>query len=130
MGDVSDAYAEVLRERSIPAITLLRDWPYNGTTQALANSLIAMAGPCRLFGLMASSTRASGQFIQVFDANVVPANGAIPFASVDIATVTAKGLYWGSIGRWCKYGVVVCNSTTQGSLTLGSADCLFDVQVM
>jgi hypothetical protein len=26
------------------------------------------------------------------------------------------------------HGIILCNSTTQGTKTLGAADCIFDVQ--
>lgn len=102
--------------------------PKSDNSQALANSIIAASGQCRLLGFTVSSTRASGQFIQLFDQNTVPGNGAIPIISMDILTAAAKGVSWGSSGRWMNNGVVVCNSTTQGSLTIGAADTLFDVQ--
>ena len=107
---------------------LPEELPRNAFTPALASSLVAFSGQGRVMGISVSSTRASGQFIQVFNATAVPSNGAIPLISFDIATVTAKGVAFTPGGRWFTSGCVVCNSTTQGSLTLGSADCLFDVQ--
>ena len=41
---------------------------------------------------------------------------------------TAKGVAFTPGGRWFTIGCIVCNSSTQGSKTIGSADCLFDVQ--
>jgi hypothetical protein len=102
--------------------------PYNSTSGALENSHFVSAGECRLFGFTVSSTLGAGQFIQVFDAVDLPANGAIPLLSIDIATVTAKGVYFGMVGRWFYRGIWLCNSTTQGSKTLGAANCLFDAQ--
>lgn len=102
--------------------------PRNAWSQALSASIVAMVGQGRLVGFTVSSTKVSGQFIQLFDAPAVPAAGAVPIVSIDIATVSAKGVNWGPDGRWMREGIVVCNSTTQGSLTAGAADCLFDVQ--
>lgn len=102
--------------------------PVNSSSLALEASHRAFTGQGRVLGLTASSTRGSGQFIQVFDAATTPATGAIPVVSVDIATVTAKGIAWDPWGRWFFSGCIVANSTTQGSFTVGSADCLFDVQ--
>jgi hypothetical protein len=102
--------------------------PHNAFSQALEASHIVFSGQGRVLGFTVSSTKASGQFIQVFDATSLPSNGAIPFISVDIATVTAKGVAWDPYGRWFDRGCVISNSTTQGSLTVGAADCLFDVQ--
>lgn len=102
--------------------------PRNATSNGLANSILAMTGQGRLVGFTASSTRVSGQFIQLFDLAAVPATGAVPVVSVDIATVTAKGVNWGPDGRWMREGIVLANSTTQATLTPGAADTLFDVQ--
>ena len=102
--------------------------PRNAFTPALAASLVAFTGQGRVLGISVSSTKGSAQFFQVFNANAVPANGAVPLLSIDIATVTAKGIAFTPGGRWFSVGCVVANSSTQGSLTIGSADCLFDVQ--
>ena len=102
--------------------------PRSDNTPALASSIVAMVGQGRLIGFTVSSTRASSQFVQLFDSGALPADGAVPILSIDIATVVSKGVYFGSDGRWMRQGIVICNSTTQGSKTIGSADCLFDVQ--
>jgi hypothetical protein len=109
---------------------LPQQFPRNSFSNALENSHVVTAGEGRLYGFTVSSTRASGQFIQVFDASVLPADGAIPLLSIDIATVTAKGVSWGITGRWFYRGIILCNSTTQGSKTIGAADCLFDAQYL
>ena len=112
--------------------TLDASWPEglprNDNTPALANSILAMAGQGRLVGFSVSSTRASGQFIQLFDTTSVPSNGAVPIMAWNIATVAAFGVMYGPDGRWMNNGILLCNSTTQGTLTIGAADCLFDVQ--
>ena len=102
--------------------------PLNSFSTGLEASRVASAGECRLLGFTVSSTKGSGQFIQLFDATILPADGAVPIVSMDIATVTAKGINFGPIGRWHFRGIVICNSTTQATKTLGAADCLFDVQ--
>jgi hypothetical protein len=79
-------------------------------------------------GFSVSNTKTGSQFVQVFDSSTLPADGAIPLISIDIATATAKTLSFTPGGRWFTRGCVVCNSSTQGSKTLGSADCLFDAQ--
>jgi len=102
--------------------------PRNAWTPALSSSLVAFTGQGRVMGFTVSSTRASSQFIQVFNLASLPADGAVPILSFDIATVVAKGVDFGAGGRWFTIGCVLCNSTTQGTKTLGAADTLFDVQ--
>jgi hypothetical protein len=107
---------------------LPEELPRNAFTPALAASLVAFTGQGRVMGISISNTKAASQFIQVFNASSVPADGAVPLISIDIATVVAKGISFTPGGRWFTIGCVVCNSSTQGSKTIGSADCLFDVQ--
>ncbi|HEX4672051.1 MAG TPA: hypothetical protein VH279_07270 [Solirubrobacteraceae bacterium] len=102
--------------------------PWNASSAKLASSIVAHTGVCRLVGFTVTSTNASAQFIQVYDAAAVPANGAIPLFTFNVALVNSVTGYWGSMGRWCDRGIVLCNSTTQGTLTIGAADTLFDVQ--
>jgi hypothetical protein len=47
---------------------------------------------------------------------------------VNVAAASPAGVYFGSVGRWFNHGIVIANSTTQGTLTLGAADTIFDVQ--
>ena len=102
--------------------------PVNATSPKLANSIIAHSGVCRLFGFTATSTNVAAQFILLFDANAVPSAGAVPLATFNVALAASVGGYWGSMGRWFDRGIVLCNSTTQGTLTIGAADTIFDVQ--
>ena len=109
---------------------LPQQFPRNSFTTGLTNVLVVSGGEGRLYGFTVSSTRASGQFVQVFDAQTLPTDGAVPILSIDIATVTAKGVDFGPMGRWFYRGIILCNSTTQGTKTIGAADCLFDAQYL
>lgn len=102
--------------------------PQNFTSPALANSAVAFSGQARVFGFTVTNTKASAQFIQFFDLNAVPADGTVPIAGIDVPAGAAKGVYFGTAGRYFRAGLVLCNSSTQGSKTIGAADCLFDVQ--
>lgn len=102
--------------------------PANKTTAALAASLVVKANQGKLYGLSVSNTNAAAQFIQIFDASTLPANGAVPLISFSVPATSAGSVYFGSVGRAFEQGIVVCNSSTQGSKTIGSADCIFDAQ--
>lgn len=102
--------------------------PVNATSPALASSIVATTGVCRLFGFTATSTNVAAQFVLVFDALAVPANGTVPLYAVNVAAASSVAVYYGSVGRSFDRGIVVANSTTQGSLTIGAADTIFDVQ--
>lgn len=107
---------------------LPEELPRNAFTPALSNSLVAFTGQGRVLGISISSTKAAAQFIQVFNASTLPADGAVPILSIDIGSAVAKGIAFDPFGRWFTIGCIVCNSSTQGTKTIGSADTLFDVQ--
>lgn len=104
-------------------------FPLSAHSNVLEASRVVKAGPGRFFGLSVFNSKAAAQFILVFDASSVPTNGAVPaVAPLSLAATSTGALYYGSIGRWMLYGIVVCNSSTAASLTIGSADCFYDVQ--
>ena|SRR5437867_1633406 len=80
-----------------------------------------------LFGFWVSSVAA--QFIQVFDASSLPADTAVPLLSFPVAATSGVGSAW-IPPRSFRNGLVLCNSSTQHTKTLGSADCIFDVQAI
>lgn len=102
--------------------------PVNATSPKLGNSIVVRSGVCRLFGFTATSTNVAAQFILVFDELGVPSAGKVPLFAFNVAAASPAAGYWGSMGRFFDRGIVLCNSTTQGTLTIGAADTLFDVQ--
>jgi len=103
-------------------------WPENASSTALSKSIVLPGGALRLYGFTATSTNVAAQFILVFDARDVPANTTVPLFALNVAAASSAAAYFGSVGRSFDFGIVLCTSTTQGSLTLGAADTLFDVQ--
>jgi hypothetical protein len=100
----------------------------NANSRAAANSLIVKATSGLLFGFTASSTGAA-QFIQIFDAKTVPGDGAVPLLSFPIAATSVATGVW-IPARAFVQGIVICNSSTQATKTIGSADTLFDAQFL
>ena len=101
---------------------------------ALTSSLLVSGHVC-IYGFTVTSTRASGQYFMWFDSPTLPADGVVPINGIDIASNTGKGVSWLAsvgegvdIGREFFTGFALCNSTTLTSKTIGSSDCLFDVQ--
>jgi hypothetical protein len=107
---------------------LPEELPRSVATPALAASLVAFTGQGRLMGFTVTNTKGNSQFILVFDASSLPAEGSVPVMAIDIAATIAKGVSFIPGGRWMRVGCVLCNSSTQGTKTIGSSDCLFDVQ--
>lgn len=104
--------------------------PLSATSLALGQFLVVKSGPATLYGVSVYSNKATAQFIQLFDAQVAPASGAIPVAVYTVGGTSNLGLYWGSVGRWFNQGIVIANSSTAATQTAGSADCFFDAQYL
>jgi hypothetical protein len=101
-------------------------FPNNSSSVAYEASRTVKSGAGTLFGFSGYSTAA--QFVQVFDAQTLPADGAIP---VTFLAVTANGNFsddWGSVGRAFSRGIFLCCSSTGPTKTIGTATCFFDAQ--
>ena len=101
--------------------------PLNVHSQALANSIFVKSGQGALVGFTIDSSRASPQFLQIFDMTSLPADGAIPDCVIRIPASTTLPFQWVP-WRVFRVGCVICNSSTEATKTIGSADCYFDVQ--
>ena len=88
-------------------------------TTALATNLVAKASAGTLWGFAGYSTTA--QFIQVHDASSLPADAAVPEL---VFPIEANKPFSISIpkGHVCTVGIVICNSTTGPTKTVGSAN--------
>lgn len=103
--------------------------PTNATTTAYAASLVVKASAGILYGLSGFNSKTSSQFIQIHDSATLPAENAVPKVLVQVAASSAFSLDFGTRGRSFASGIVVCNSSTGPTKTIGSADCWFDGQV-
>lgn len=107
------------------------------TTTVLAASLVltpstASAQHIRLFTITGWNNKASDQYIMVFDAAALPADGTVTPVAVLLAPTGYQFSFNWPDGRLFANGVVVCNSSTVVSAgnitkTIGSADCIFDI---
>ena len=99
----------------------------DATTTALATSLVVKAGAGTLYGLTGYNNRSSSQFIQIHDASSLPAETAIPKIVFSVPATSPFSLDY-NVGREFQIGIVISNSSTAATKTIGSADCWFDVQ--
>lgn len=102
----------------------------SSTSLKLENSRIVASGNTKLFGFAGTNTKASSQFILVFDSATVPANGAVPELMLTAQANSDFWISWTPAWRNFSDGVVLCNSSTAATLTIGSADCWFDAQYL
>ena len=93
------------------------------------SSSIVLTGRVRVYGFTVYSTKATTQYVAMFDASSLPADGAVPIVNFPVLGNNQVSAYYGPMGRVFMRGVVLCNSSTDTSKTIGSADCLFDVQL-
>ena len=96
-------------------------------SKAYEASAVAKVGACTLYGFGGHNSNASGQFVQIHDTTSLPANGAIPKLVVWVSAVGPFSLDTGIFGKTFLNGIVICNSTTGPTLTIGAADCFFNV---
>lgn len=104
------------------------DITLNSTSEAYEASRVIKPKPGVLLGMTGYNSKASAQFIQVHDSAGVPAEGAIPKILISVAASSPFSIDYTQIGRLFKYGIVVCNSSTGPTKTVGSADVWFDAQ--
>lgn len=107
----------------------LANEPLNNSSIAYAASLVVKTGPGRLYGITVYNSNTAAQFIQIFDANTVPADGAVPscvFVVGGAANLPVQWIPW----RTFLNGCVLLNSSTGPTKTAGSADCWFDAQFL
>lgn len=95
----------------------------NAATAAYAASLVVKATSGILYGVSGYNSKASAQFIQLHDAATLPADTAVP---TDVITVPASSNFsidFGVHGKAFNVGIVISNSSTGPTKTIGAADC-------
>lgn len=102
--------------------------PTNATSSALEASRIAKNTAGTLYGLSGFNSKASGQYIQLFNSATLPADAAVPVLVQFVPAASPFAFDFGIYGRGFSTGIVACNSSTLATKTIGSADCWFDFQ--
>src|SRR5690348_15378178 len=101
--------------------------PLNVHSNVYEATRLVKSGPGVLYGFTVYSSKASSQFIQVFDSATAPASGAVPATVLTVGATSNVAANW-IPGRTFLYGCWIVNSTTGPTYTAGLADCWFDVQ--
>lgn len=101
----------------------------NSTSVAYEASRVAAKNPVILNGITGYNSKASAQFIQIHDAAALPDDAEVPVLMMLVQASSTFGIDFGTHGREFANGIVICNSSTGPTKTIGSADCWFDVQM-
>lgn len=104
-----------------------RTSPISDAPAKLSASYLA-TGYLRVYGFTVYNSNAAAQFIQVFNASSLPADTAVPSMVFNLPTKQTLAVYYGEMGRLFTRGIVLCNSSTDTTKTIGAADCFFDVE--
>jgi len=102
----------------------------NKTTTAYAASLIVADREATLKGVTGYNSKTSSQFIQLHDSATLPAESSAPKITFVVGAASNFSLDFGDDGRPFNNGIVICNSSTGATKTIGSADCWFDAQLI
>ncbi len=79
----------------------------------------------RLYKVMGYNGKSTSQFIQIHNTTTVPSDTAVPIHSYPAPPLSHFNFDFGSIGDYYATGISICNSSTQATKTVGSADCWF-----
>ncbi len=100
----------------------------NATSTAYEASRVVKASAGVLYGITGYNSKASIQFIQLFNSTTVPADTTVPVVTFTVPASSPFAIDWGERGRNFTTGIAVSNSSTGPTKTIGSADCFFDAQ--
>jgi hypothetical protein len=96
---------------------------YSSGGALASGGLVVAGGPARLFNLTVTSTSASDQYVLLFDAAAVPADGAAAVAVFKVSAGSTARIDYGWRGKAFQNGVCWSNSSTIPAKTAGAANC-------
>ena len=98
--------------------------PYGYNSGGLVSGgVVVGSGPARLFNLTVTSTSASDQYVLLFDAPAVPADGTAAVGAFKVPAGTSAKFDYGWRGMAFQNGICWSNSSTIPVKTAGAEDC-------
>jgi len=101
--------------------------PVSFNRGAALASAVVKAGPGALYGWNVTNGNAAARWLQFFDATTLPADTSVPLFSIPLAIGGSSNISLIRPRVFLK-GIIVCNSSTAATKTIGAADSLFDIQ--
>lgn len=99
--------------------------PSLAVSSAAEASHVVKATAGSLFTAGMFNNNGATRYLQGFQAAALPANGAVPVFSIPVATGATEFQLFGDLGLTFSTGIVLANSSTATTLTIGGADALF-----
>lgn len=99
--------------------------PLREGSTALEKSHIIKASAGILFGIIGFNSLITPQFIQVHNSEAEPEADAVPIYTFEVQARAHFALDLSPFGDFFSTGIVVCNSSTLETLTIGADDCWF-----
>lgn len=118
-----------MRESYAPQGEAHTPLPISSRSAVYEASRMAYAGECVLYGFHVYNSKVSQQFILLFDAEAIPADGQVPEVFWTVPASSQLDVAYTPHGRPHRQGITLCNSSTGPTKTIGAADCWFDVQL-
>jgi hypothetical protein len=95
---------------------------------AYATNLVVKASAGKLCQLVGYNSKASAQFIQIYNSASLPSEAAVPIYTFSVPATSNFSLDFGSLCSYFSTGIVVGNSSTGPTKTIGSADVWFTAE--
>lgn len=93
---------------------------------ALEASRVIKSSAGKLYRLQCLNTNAAVRYLQIFNSTTLPADATVPVFTIPVGIGAFVELDFTSMGRYFSTGIVVCNSSTIGTKTIGAADSWFN----